>query len=84
MAMLMTLPTALDAQLKRDAGLNSFEYHVLAALSDAPDHSLPAERARSDGAGHRCPGCPTPCPGWSATAGWSVGPAPTGAGPRRS
>ena len=41
MAMLMTLPPALDAQLKRDAGVNSFEYHVLAALSDAPGHSLP-------------------------------------------
>ena len=41
MAMLMTLPAAIDLQLKRDAGVNAFEYHVLAALSDAPDHSLP-------------------------------------------
>lgn len=39
-ALFMTLPPALDAQLKRDAGLNSFEYHVLAALSDAPDRAL--------------------------------------------
>lgn len=40
MALLMTLPPALDAQLKRDAGLNSFEYHVLARLSDQPTGKL--------------------------------------------
>ena len=39
-ALFMTLPPALDAQLKRDAGLNSFEYHVLAALSEAPGHTM--------------------------------------------
>ena len=39
--LLMTLPAALDAQLKRDAGLNTFEYQVLAALSEAPDRALP-------------------------------------------
>jgi DNA-binding MarR family transcriptional regulator len=39
-ALIMTLPPALDAQLKRDAGLNSFEYHVLAALSEAPERWL--------------------------------------------
>ena len=39
-ALLMTLPAAMDAQLKRDAGLNSFEYHVLAALSEAPGRTL--------------------------------------------
>ncbi|MGV1010553.1 MAG: MarR family winged helix-turn-helix transcriptional regulator [Dermatophilaceae bacterium] len=39
-AMLMLVPPALDAQLKRDAGLNSFEYHVLASLSDAPGRTL--------------------------------------------
>ena len=38
--LLMTLPPALDAQLKRDAGLNVYEYHVLAALSTAPERSL--------------------------------------------
>lgn len=31
------MPSALDAQLKRDAGLNLFEYHVLAMLSEAPE-----------------------------------------------
>lgn len=36
MAMVTTLPAALDAQLKRDAGLNLFEYHVLVALSESP------------------------------------------------
>jgi DNA-binding MarR family transcriptional regulator len=38
--LLMTLPPALDAQLKRDAGVNAFEYQVLAALSEAPGHTL--------------------------------------------
>jgi DNA-binding MarR family transcriptional regulator len=41
MALLETLPSALDAQLKRDAGLNTFEYIVLAGLSEAPDRALP-------------------------------------------
>ncbi|GGL30954.1 MarR family transcriptional regulator [Phycicoccus endophyticus] len=40
MSLVVALPTALDAQLKRDAGMNSFEYHVLAALSEAPGHTL--------------------------------------------
>jgi DNA-binding MarR family transcriptional regulator len=39
-ALFMTLPPALDAQLKRDAGLNAFEYHVLAALSEACERTL--------------------------------------------
>lgn len=34
--MVMTLPPALEAQLKRDSGVNMFEYQVLASLSDAP------------------------------------------------
>lgn len=38
--MLMTLPPALDAQLKRDAGVNGFEYQVLAALSEAPGRTM--------------------------------------------
>lgn len=32
----MLMPTAVEAQLKREAGMNLFEYHVLAMLSDAP------------------------------------------------
>lgn len=39
-ALTMTLPAALDAQLKRDTGLNSFDYHVLAGLADRPDGSM--------------------------------------------
>ncbi len=35
-AMLQTLQAALDAQLKRDAGINVFEYSVMAALSESP------------------------------------------------
>ena len=34
------LPSALDAQLQRDAGLTHFEYGVLYALAHAPDHTL--------------------------------------------
>jgi len=36
MALAQLLPPALDAQLKRDAGMNTFEYHILAALSESP------------------------------------------------
>ena len=39
-ALTMTLPAALDAQLKRDTGLNSFDYHVLAGLADLPDGTM--------------------------------------------
>ncbi|UZN04198.1 MarR family winged helix-turn-helix transcriptional regulator [Cellulomonas sp. S1-8] len=38
--LVMTLPGLLDAQLRRDAGVNLFEYHVLAALSEVPSHTL--------------------------------------------
>ncbi|MHB1087551.1 MAG: MarR family winged helix-turn-helix transcriptional regulator [Acidimicrobiales bacterium] len=34
------LPSALDAQLQRDANLTHFEYGILFALADAPDHTL--------------------------------------------
>lgn len=34
------LMSALDAQLRRDAGMTFFEHSVLAVLSDAPDHTL--------------------------------------------
>ncbi|NLA65430.1 MAG: MarR family transcriptional regulator [Leucobacter sp.] len=33
------LPGTIEAQLKRDAGLSFFEYHVLAMLSDAKDRT---------------------------------------------
>ncbi|WP_205650540.1 MarR family winged helix-turn-helix transcriptional regulator [Actinoplanes solisilvae] len=39
-AMLMALPTAIDAQLKRDSGLNFFEYSILASLSQPDDHAV--------------------------------------------
>jgi DNA-binding MarR family transcriptional regulator len=49
-SLLMTLPPALDAQLRRDANLNTFEYQVLASLSEAPNRTLVlsnlAERAQ--------------------------------------
>ena len=38
--MLVRLPTALDAQLRRDAGISHFEYQVLALLSEAPGRTL--------------------------------------------
>lgn len=34
------LPSALDARLRRDAGLTHFDYQVLAMLSEAPDRTL--------------------------------------------
>lgn len=34
------LPSALDAQLQRDAGISHFEYVVLARLSTAPERTL--------------------------------------------
>lgn len=37
---LMRLPSALDAQLRCDAGLSHFEYMVLAGLSEAPERTL--------------------------------------------
>ena len=40
-SLLRALPASLDAQLKREAGINAFEYHVLASLSEAPDRRLP-------------------------------------------
>jgi DNA-binding MarR family transcriptional regulator len=39
-AVLELLPGVLDAQLRRDAGLNGFEYYVLAMLSEAPGRTL--------------------------------------------
>ncbi|WP_166351149.1 MarR family transcriptional regulator [Phytoactinopolyspora limicola] len=52
LAALMTkLPAALDAQLRRDAGISHFEYFVLAMLSEAAEHthrmSALAERTSS-------------------------------------
>jgi DNA-binding MarR family transcriptional regulator len=38
--MLIRLDAALDAQLRRDAGMSHFEYAVLAALSQAPERTL--------------------------------------------
>jgi DNA-binding MarR family transcriptional regulator len=37
---LIRLPSALDAQLERDAGLSNFEYLALAMLSETPNHTL--------------------------------------------
>jgi DNA-binding MarR family transcriptional regulator len=39
-SVLELLPGALDAQLRRDAGLMHFEYFVLAMLSEAPQRTL--------------------------------------------
>ncbi|MFC8501152.1 MarR family winged helix-turn-helix transcriptional regulator [Pedococcus sp. NPDC057267] len=39
-AVLELLPAALDAQLRRDAGVSHFDYFVLAMLSEAPERTL--------------------------------------------
>jgi DNA-binding MarR family transcriptional regulator len=36
MGLITLLPPRLDAQLKEDAGLNLFEYHILVELAEAP------------------------------------------------
>src|SRR3954453_11898147 len=36
----LLLPSLLDGQLQRDAGLTTFDYLVLAMLSEAPDRTL--------------------------------------------
>jgi DNA-binding MarR family transcriptional regulator len=41
MALTLALPAALDSQLKRESCVTSFEYHVLAALSESPGRALP-------------------------------------------
>ena len=46
MGLLMILPASLDAQLKRDAGLNLFEYHILVELAEAPERAARDERTR--------------------------------------
>lgn len=40
MTVLVTLPTALDRQLRSDAGMTSFDYQVMVILSEAPDRTL--------------------------------------------
>src|SRR5690242_2950386 len=40
LSVLVRLPAALDAQLQRDAGMNNFEYMLLAGLSEAPERRL--------------------------------------------
>jgi DNA-binding MarR family transcriptional regulator len=39
-AVMLKLPTELERQLQRDAGLSHFEYWVMALLSEAPDRTL--------------------------------------------
>ena len=39
LAVVELLPGVLDSQLRRDAGLTSFDYHVLAMLSEAPERT---------------------------------------------
>lgn len=39
-AFLESVPTTVDAQLKRDAGMNRFEYSILAMLSEQSGHTL--------------------------------------------
>jgi DNA-binding MarR family transcriptional regulator len=40
MGIMIRLPSALDAQLQRDAGLSHFEYQVLSVLSESPDRTM--------------------------------------------
>lgn len=44
MAVMEALPAALDAQLKRDAGMNRFEYMILVGLSEDPERKMAMSR----------------------------------------
>jgi DNA-binding MarR family transcriptional regulator len=39
-SLLVALPQAIDRQLKRDSGLNFFEYSIMASLSRAEGHAI--------------------------------------------
>jgi len=39
-SVLIRLPSALDAQLQRDAGISHFEYQVMVCLSESPGSTL--------------------------------------------
>ena len=39
-AVILKLPSELEAQLQRDAGMSHFEYWVVAVLSEAPERTL--------------------------------------------
>jgi DNA-binding MarR family transcriptional regulator len=43
-AVVLKLPSALEAQLQRDSGMSHFEYWVIALLSEAPDRTLRLSR----------------------------------------
>ncbi len=43
-AVMLRLPTTLERQLQRDAGMTHVEYWVLALLSEEPDERLPLRR----------------------------------------
>lgn len=40
LSLLIRLPSALDGQLQRDAGVSHFEYQVLAGLFEVTDHTM--------------------------------------------
>jgi DNA-binding MarR family transcriptional regulator len=40
LGLMIRLPAALDAQLQRDAGMSSFEYQVLAGLSESSNRTM--------------------------------------------
>ncbi|MBM6400748.1 MarR family winged helix-turn-helix transcriptional regulator [Phycicoccus sonneratiae] len=81
MSLVAALPSALDVQLKRDSGLNSFEYHVLVALSAAPHATLQLSELAmlSRGSLSRL----SHAAGRLEADGWITRSTCTGAGPRR-
>jgi len=46
--MIARLPAALDAQLRREAGISLFEYMVMAVLSEQPDWSMQMSQIARD------------------------------------
>lgn len=43
-AVVLKLPSELEAQLQRDSGMSHFEYWFAALLSESPDHTLQLSR----------------------------------------
>jgi DNA-binding MarR family transcriptional regulator len=44
MALLIRLPAAMDAQLRRDAGMTHYDYSVLVHLSGSPEYTIKMKR----------------------------------------
>ena len=75
-AVILKLPSELEAQLQRDSGMSHFDYWVIALLSEAPDRTLRLSHLAAQPT-HPCHACPTLHPASRSAAGSSAVTAPT-------